>query len=284
MKLSKIILAAAVGSIVLSSCTNPKNAGKLKNESDSMSYAFGYNIGTSLAENMKQFPGGDSVVNKDIMIAGFINALEKDSTHAKMTADEAMKILQDYMQKQQLVKMKDEADAYQKAKVGNDKYMKNKAKEPGMVELKNEKSPNDPGVLLNVTTKGTGAAIKSTDFVYVNYVGKLTDGTVFDATTGKEPALFPVKGVIPGFSQALQQLSVGSKATIVIPSELAYGREAVGDGKVPANSILTFEVEILKTFPNEQAAMAFAKSQRSKAEAAPGAPGAPGAPAGEPQR
>ena len=124
--------------------------------------------------------------------------------------------------------------------------MKNKAKEPGMVELKNEKSPNDPGVLLNVTTKGTGAAIKSTDFVYVNYVGKLTDGTVFDATTGKEPALFPVKGVIPGFSQALQQLSVGSKATIVIPSELAYGREAVGDGKVPANSILTFEVEILK--------------------------------------
>ncbi len=273
MKLAKAAVIAAcgvmatVGVSTLSSCTDYSKAGKLESQDDSISYALGYNTGASYIENLANFPGGDSTINKEKLIAGFINAIMQDSTHAKMTQDDAIKTLQNYFQEVDMKKKAEEAANYQKSKKGNDAYIAKKIKEDGMKQLTNTQDSSQAGVLIKETVAGKGENIKKTDIVYLDYVGKLTDGTVFDETTGKQPALFPVSGVIPGFTQALEALKVGSQATIVIPSELGYGREAVGDGKIPANSILTFDVKILKKFSSEKEAKAFAETLRMKDEA-----------------
>ena len=94
-------------------------------------------------------------------------------------------------------------------------------------------------------TEGKGAKPKATDTVTVNYVGKLIDGTEFDSSIKSgQPATFPLDGVIPGWTEALQLMPQGSKWEIVIPSELAYG--AGGQGPIPPSSTLVFEVELLE--------------------------------------
>ncbi len=93
---------------------------------------------------------------------------------------------------------------------------------------------------------GTGAQAKTGMQVTVNYTGKLQDGTVFDSSIGKQPFSFILGAgrVIPGWYQGLQGMKVGGKRLLIIPPELAYGPQQVG--KIPANSTLIFEVEMLK--------------------------------------
>lgn len=98
------------------------------------------------------------------------------------------------------------------------------------------------GVMIREIVEGKGAMPGSTDFVLVNYKGTLNDGTVFDQG---ERAPMQVNGVVPGFSTALQAMRTGGKYEIRIPAAQAYGdREQPG---LPANSDLTFEVELLDT-------------------------------------
>lgn len=140
-------------------------------------------------------------------------------------------------------------------------------------KLKTTKSPK--GVYIAVTQEGTGEQPKNGDVVSVNYTGKLLDGTVFDSNTDStirpgmplEPLTFPVgQGrVIPGWDDALAQLKKGSKATIVIPSALAYGLQGQGQ-TIKSNSVLVFNVELVDVKPAEAPAPAPA------VEAAPAAP------------
>lgn len=96
---------------------------------------------------------------------------------------------------------------------------------------------------------GTGAAAQAGDMVSVNYTGKLSDGTVFDTSVGKAPFQFTLGAgqVIPGWDQGLVGMQVGGKRLLIIPPELGYG--SVDYGPIPANSTLTFEVELLKITP-----------------------------------
>lgn len=96
---------------------------------------------------------------------------------------------------------------------------------------------------LEVTTlsEGTGGSPTIDDIVNVNYEGKLPDGTVFDSAEG---AIFPVAGVVPGFSTALQQMQRGGRYEVFIPSDQAYGAEGAGD-RIPPNADLTFTVELV---------------------------------------
>jgi FKBP-type peptidyl-prolyl cis-trans isomerase len=83
----------------------------------------------------------------------------------------------------------------------------------------------------------------------VNYRGTLINGTEFDSSYKRgQPATFPVNGVIPGWSEALQLMKVGSKYQLFIPSNLAYGERSVGPD-IAANSMLIFEVELLDAKP-----------------------------------
>jgi FKBP-type peptidyl-prolyl cis-trans isomerase FklB len=100
------------------------------------------------------------------------------------------------------------------------------------------------GLQYEVLTKGSGAKPKATDSVVVHYHGTLIDGTVFDSSVERgEPATFTVGGVIKGWVEALQLMSVGDKWKLYIPSDLAYGPRAAG--KIPPNSTLIFEVQLL---------------------------------------
>ncbi|GGD56585.1 FKBP-type peptidyl-prolyl cis-trans isomerase [Croceicoccus mobilis] len=127
---------------------------------------------------------------------------------------------------------------------------------------------------LEVTTlsEGTGGSPTLDDVVNVNYTGKLPDGTVFDQGEG---AVFPVKGVVPGFRDALLQMKKGGRYEVYIPSDQAYGAEGAGNGAIPPNADLTFEVELLD-FRSEAELRAIQQQMQAMGLGGMGGPGGPG--------
>jgi FKBP-type peptidyl-prolyl cis-trans isomerase FkpA len=124
------------------------------------------------------------------------------------------------------------------------------------------------GVVMTQLKAGTGASPKATDTVKVHYEGKLLDGTVFDSSVQRgQPASFPLSGVVPCWTEALQHIKVGGKSRVWCPSDVAYGDS--GRGPIPGGATLVFEVELL-----EIAAAAPAPPAPAAAPAAPATPGA----------
>jgi FKBP-type peptidyl-prolyl cis-trans isomerase FkpA/FKBP-type peptidyl-prolyl cis-trans isomerase FklB len=102
------------------------------------------------------------------------------------------------------------------------------------------------GVIVSAVKPGTGPAPKPTDRVKVHYVGRLTDGTVFDSSVErKEPAVFPLSGVIACWTQGLQTMKVGGKSRFVCPANAAYGDRGAPP-KIRPGATLVFEVELLE--------------------------------------
>jgi FKBP-type peptidyl-prolyl cis-trans isomerase len=103
----------------------------------------------------------------------------------------------------------------------------------------------ESGLQYEVLREGEGPTPEATDQVSIHYQGTLMDGTQFDSSYDRgEPAVFAVNGVIPGFSEGLQLMPVGSQYRFYIPSELGYGPQGSG-GAIGPNSTLIFEVELL---------------------------------------
>lgn len=101
------------------------------------------------------------------------------------------------------------------------------------------------GLQYKVLKTGDGKTPKATDKVKTHYHGTLIDGTVFDSSVDRgEPVEFPVNGVIPGWTEALQLMKEGDKWQLVVPPNLAYGEQGAG-GRIGPNSTLIFEVELL---------------------------------------
>jgi len=118
-------------------------------------------------------------------------------------------------------------------------FLAEKANEEGVTVLPS-------GLIFKAITVGAGPIPGPTDNVTVHYRGTLIDGTVFDSSYDRgQPATFPVNRVIPGWVEALQLMTVGSKWELYIPSELAYGRAGAG-ADIGPDSTLIFEVELLE--------------------------------------
>lgn len=101
------------------------------------------------------------------------------------------------------------------------------------------------GVVVETIKAGTGVAPKATDTVVVNYRGTLADGTEFDSSYKRgQPATFPLNRVVPCWTQGIQHVNVGGKATLTCPPETAYGARGIS-GVIPPNATLTFVVEVL---------------------------------------
>jgi FKBP-type peptidyl-prolyl cis-trans isomerase FkpA len=101
------------------------------------------------------------------------------------------------------------------------------------------------GVKIAHTTVGTGASPKASDTVKVHYRGTLVDGKEFDSSYKRNaPATFPLNRVIPCWTEGMQKIKVGGKATLTCPPATAYGERGAG-GVVPPNATLNFEVELL---------------------------------------
>jgi FKBP-type peptidyl-prolyl cis-trans isomerase FkpA len=115
------------------------------------------------------------------------------------------------------------------------------------------------GLEYQVIKAGTGPKPLITDTVKVDYVGTLIDGTTFDSSIErKQPAVFSLNGVIPGWSEGIQLMTVGSKYKLFIPSKLAYGENGT-NGRIGPNETLIFEVDLLSIEPSPKAGPALKK-------------------------
>jgi FKBP-type peptidyl-prolyl cis-trans isomerase FklB len=202
---------------------------ELKDQKDKVSYSIGVNIGNNLKRQSVE-------VNPDILLQGIKDVLSGGKT--LMTDQEVtetmMKFQKDLLAKQQ-ARMKELGEKNKKE--GETFLAENKQKE-GVIALPS-------GLQYKVIKEGDGKTPTINDMVTVHYRGTLIDGKEFDSSyTRGQPATFPVKGVIPGFSEALQLMKPGSKWQLFIPSNLAYGERGAGEGIGP-NATLIFDIELV---------------------------------------
>ena len=206
----------------------------LKTEEDKVSYIFG----TQIAQNLMKL---DFDTNIELVILGL-----KDTIAGKelaISADESKKVMTDF--RQRMIKKQ----AAERAKLAE----KNLAEGHAFLEANKTKEgvhvlPN--GLQYKVITEGTGEKPTLEDRVKVNYRGTLINGTEFDSSYKRnKPAEFPLKGVIKGWTEALQLMKAGSKWELYIPADLAYGER--GRPGIPPNSTLIFEIELLEVIKNQ---------------------------------
>lgn len=131
-----------------------------------------------------------------------------------------------------------QAEAFKAIEADNKAFLEENKKAKGVVVT-------ESGLQYEVLTEGTGAKPTAASSVRVHYTGSLIDGTVFDSSVKRgTPAEFPVGGVIKGWTEALQLMTIGSKWRLTIPQELAYGERGAG-ASIPPFATLIFEVELL---------------------------------------
>ncbi|TVV69735.1 FKBP-type peptidyl-prolyl cis-trans isomerase [Sphingomonas solaris] len=108
------------------------------------------------------------------------------------------------------------------------------------------------GLQYQVIREGTGPRATAQDVVLVDYDGKLANGETFDASARHGgPATLPVSGLIPGWVEGLQLMNQGSKYRFWIPPELGYGPQGAGDGVIPPNALLVFDVDLQAIMPRQ---------------------------------
>ena len=190
---------------------------------EKLSYALGLLIGHNL-----QGMNIDGLVT-----AEFTRAVEHvlKGEKAEMTEVQAQGMVQEYMKEQQEL-------AGREAREAGEKFLAENAKREGVTTTAS-------GLQYKVLTDAIGQKPVATDSVRCHYEGRLIDGTVFDSSYQRgEPTSFPLQGVIKGWTEGLQLMSLGAKFRFFIPYELAYGAQGAG-GAIPPYAALVFDVELL---------------------------------------
>lgn len=230
----KLMVLAALAGLVLIIAAGCTPAGdkkiELKDLRDKVSYSIGMNIGQDfkrqgidldpdlIAQAIKDVTKGAPLLLTEAQVKEAITTYQKE-LEGKLEA-------------------KAKADLEKNSKEGV-AFLAENGKKEGVVTLPS-------GLQYKVLTPGKGKKPAAADTVTVHYRGTLIDGTEFDSSFKRnEPATFPVSGVIPGWTEALQLMEEGAKWQLVIPAALAYGERGAGQ-QIGPNSTLIFEVELLK--------------------------------------
>lgn len=200
-----------------------KSTTALKTSIDSFSYA----IGLEAAAYYKT--QGAPTLNPEIVKKAFQDVYNNSPVltpqQCNMTIQQKLQV---YMSNK-MQSVKDEGKA----------FLANNKKRHGVVELPN-------GLQYEIIKQGNGPKPTATDTIKAHYIGALTNGQEFDNSYKRgEPIQIPVSGVIPGWTQALEMMPVGSKWKLYIPSDLGYGDRGAGNGAIPGGAVLVFDIELL---------------------------------------
>ena len=232
MNAKNLFLTLAVASLGLASCcnSNTQTSVSMKNEKDSASFYMGCFYGKNMTQS------GMQDLDMNAVIAGMNAALQNKEIPSDM---EIRMFLNKYAQKAMMAKA-------EKALKAGEEFLAANAKKDGI-------KTTESGLQYKIEKEGTGAIPADTSVVRVHYKGTLIDGTEFDSSYKRgEPTEFPVNRVIKGWTEALQLMPVGSKWTLYIPSNLAYGPQGAR-GAIGPNETLIFEVELIDIVdPNAQ--------------------------------
>lgn len=192
------------------------------------SYMVGMDVGRGLGSIKEE-------IDMNTVIQALQATIKGDKT--TMTEPEALTVRQEFMQKLQAkAAAKTKEDAEKNQKEGDDFLAKNKSKAGVKVTAS--------GLQYEVIKAGNGAKPKATDSVKVDYTGTKIDGTKFDSSVDRgQPATFPLSGVIPGWTEGMQLMPVGSEYKFYIPAKLAYGDH--GPATIGPNATLIFDVKLI---------------------------------------
>ncbi|WP_370278120.1 FKBP-type peptidyl-prolyl cis-trans isomerase [Pontibacterium sp.] len=213
-------------------------AFELTTEQQKLSYSLGLIVGGQLKQDVQ-----------DVDLEAFqegVQTIYKDG-EPLLTPEQVNQVMQAFQQR----KMEEQRQAIAKLAQENlekgQAYMAENGKKDGV-------TTTESGLQYQQLQAGNGKKPAATDNVEVHYRGTLVDGTEFDSSYARgEPVTFPLNGVIPGWTEGVQLMDEGSKARLVIPSELAYGPGGMGNAIGP-NETLVFEIELLKILPATEAA------------------------------
>ncbi|MDR0544286.1 MAG: FKBP-type peptidyl-prolyl cis-trans isomerase [Odoribacteraceae bacterium] len=232
MNSKTFIIILSVVTLGFSSCCNyTQTSTSMKSETDTASFYIGYSFGAQLK--------GLGVTDPNIsaIIAGINYALTKKDPPAEQQS------MVTYINKFIEKKMAERAEKNRK---DGEAFLEKNGKKSDVVTT-------ESGLQYKIETKGEGPVPTSSDMVKVHYRGTFLDGTEFDSSIKRgEPFQFQAGGgVIRGWSEAIQLMPVGSKWTLYIPSDLAYGPQGYYNNIAP-NETLIFEVELLEIVPQEK--------------------------------
>lgn len=218
-------------------------------EEDKMGYALGAKMASFIRADIDG--NKDLNVNKESIAKGFTDGLKNEMKLTEQEIAAQFTIFQQKMQAAQQAKAaeanKEQAAKDQELIAAGDAFLAANGKKEGV-------KTTETGLQYDVITAGKDGAAKpsATDTVKVHYTGSLIDGTVFDSSVERgEPISFPLNRVIPGWTEGLQLMSVGSKYHFVIPWNLAYGA-AGRPGSIPRHAVLQFDVELIAINPDEK--------------------------------
>ena len=218
---------------------------KLDTVAQQQAYGIGASVGNFLNKDLADKKEIGIELDQALLMRGFEDALADNAKIDEEKIREVLTALDESVRTKQEEKAKVESE---KSKVEGEKYLADNAKKEGVMVT-------ESGLQYEVMSEGEGAKPVATDVVKVHYKGTLLDGTEFDSSYSRnEPTTFPLNRVIPGWTEGLQLMPVGSKYKFTIPSDLAYGDRDLG--KIPANSTLIFEVELLEIQNDAEAAAA----------------------------
>ena len=231
----KVRLATALlgASVAFAGCANGDMASyetaALDSGDQQASYGIGLNIGSQLADARDRLDRAAFMRGIEDALQGADPALPNDAIQAA---------LQKFGEEIQAAAMEEQARVGEENAAAGVAYLEENGARDGV-------TTTDSGLQYEVLRAGEGPSPTIEQTARLHYKGTLIDGTEFDSSYGGDPAQFPVGGLIPGFTEALTMMQVGSHFRIVIPSDIGYGPRGSGPAIGP-NSTLIFEIELLE--------------------------------------